>query len=128
MSTRLGPDRRHVLWSDCRAQVTGGGRCRRPLASGATFREAPRPPLVRPEVVVSRAARSAAAKARARRRGPRWARLCAAFGALLTMLSGGLLVGGEILLARYEGAVAQENLFDADTAPPKSDVKGPLNL
>ncbi|HEU4424368.1 MAG TPA: LCP family protein [Pilimelia sp.] len=64
-------------------------------------------------------------------RSPRWARLCAVFGALLMLLSGGLLVAGEILLARYEGAVTEADLFGdkaAAAAQPKSDIKGPLNI
>lgn len=65
-----------------------------------------------------------------RPRSPRWARLCAVFGALLMLVSGGLLVAGEILLARYEGAVTEADLFGdtAAAALPKSDIKGPLNI
>jgi LCP family protein required for cell wall assembly len=67
---------------------------------------------------------------RKRSRGPRWARLCALFGALLMLASGGALVGTELLLARYEGAVTEANLFgdQAEAAEPKSDLKGPLNI
>jgi polyisoprenyl-teichoic acid--peptidoglycan teichoic acid transferase len=65
-----------------------------------------------------------------RSRGPRWARLCALFGSLLMLASGGALVGTELLLARYEGAVTQANLFgeEAAAAQPKSDLTGPLNI
>ena len=47
------------------------------------------------------------------------------------LISGGLLVSGEILMARYEGAVTEADLFGdkAAAAPqPKSDIKGPLNI
>lgn len=66
-----------------------------------------------------------------RSRTPRWARLCAIFGAVLMVLSGGALVGTEMLLARYEGAVTEKDLFGdgaAIAAEPKSDIKGPLNI
>ncbi|MBF9129832.1 LCP family protein [Plantactinospora sp. S1510] len=64
---------------------------------------------------------------------PTWARLCTIFGAVLVVLSGALLVGYEAMLARYEGAVAEEDLFGdeaAGAAAPekKSDIKGPLNI
>jgi polyisoprenyl-teichoic acid--peptidoglycan teichoic acid transferase len=73
--------------------------------------------------------RNARPKPVKRARGPRWARLCAIFGAILMLASGGVLVGGEILLARYEGAVTEADLFgDEAAAQPKSDIKGPLNI
>jgi anionic cell wall polymer biosynthesis LytR-Cps2A-Psr (LCP) family protein len=60
---------------------------------------------------------------------PRWARLCTVFGAVLTVLSGGVLVATEVLIARYEGAVGTADLFgDAAAAKPKTDIKGPLNI
>ena len=42
---------------------------------------------------------------------PTWARLCTIFGAVLVVLSAAVLVGFETMLARYEGAVAEEDLF-----------------
>jgi LCP family protein required for cell wall assembly len=64
-------------------------------------------------------------------RGPLWARLCAVAGALLMLASGGALVGKELLLARYEGAVTEADLFGDEAAaavPPESDIKGPVNI
>ncbi|MFC4021723.1 LCP family protein [Micromonospora sp. GCM10011542] len=63
---------------------------------------------------------------------PRWARICTVFGTVLTMLSGAVLVGTEVLMARYEGAVGKADLFGDQSAgaaqPRKSDIKGPLNI
>ncbi|WP_091554766.1 LCP family protein [Micromonospora pattaloongensis] len=60
---------------------------------------------------------------------PRWARWCTALGALLMLVSGGVLISAEALLARYEGAVGSADLFgDGQPKEPKSDIKGPLNL
>ncbi|GAB3944610.1 hypothetical protein GCM10027614_35070 [Micromonospora vulcania] len=62
---------------------------------------------------------------------PRWARVCTVFGTVLTMLSGAMLVGTEVLMARYEGAVGKADLFGDQAAgakEKKSDIKGPLNL
>jgi LCP family protein required for cell wall assembly len=91
---------------------------RPPLAKTAPSKTAPggKPPAVRP------------AK---RRRGPLWARLCAIAGALLMLVSGGALVGKELLLARYEGAITEADLFGDEAAAavqPESDIEGPLNI
>ncbi|MET8086892.1 LCP family protein [Micromonospora sp. NPDC005197] len=62
---------------------------------------------------------------------PRWAKVCTVFGLVLTMLSGGVLVGTEVLMARYEGAVGKADLFGDQAAgakEKKSEIKGPLNL
>ncbi|GAB3962800.1 LCP family protein [Plantactinospora veratri] len=64
---------------------------------------------------------------------PTWARLCTILGAVLVVLSGGVLVGLEAVLARFEGAVTEEDLFGdqaagAPVAEKKSDIKGPLNI
>jgi LCP family protein required for cell wall assembly len=70
-------------------------------------------------------------KPAARRRAPLWARLCAIIGALLMIGSGGTLVAKEILLARYEGAVTEADLFGDEAAAaeqPKVELKGPLNI
>jgi anionic cell wall polymer biosynthesis LytR-Cps2A-Psr (LCP) family protein len=65
-------------------------------------------------------------------RTPRWARLCAIFGALLMVVSGGALVTSQALVARYAGSVKTEDLFgDAAagaTKEPVTDIKGPLNI
>jgi anionic cell wall polymer biosynthesis LytR-Cps2A-Psr (LCP) family protein len=66
------------------------------------------------------------------RRAPLWARLCAIFGCVLMVVSGGVLITGQALIARYTGSVETKNLF-GDTAagaakPQVSDIKGPLNI
>ncbi|BCJ66752.1 LCP family protein [Polymorphospora rubra] len=71
------------------------------------------------------------APSKPRSRIPRWARLCTFFGAVLMLLSGGVLVATEILLARYEGAVGSGDLFGDQAAGAqerRSDITGPLNL
>jgi polyisoprenyl-teichoic acid--peptidoglycan teichoic acid transferase len=66
------------------------------------------------------------------RRSPLWARLCAIFGCILMVLSGGALVTSQVLVARYAGAVDQQDLFGdgaaAATKEKASDIKGPLNI
>jgi LCP family protein required for cell wall assembly len=66
----------------------------------------------------------------AKRRAPMWARLCAIFGCVLMVLSGTAIVGGQVLLARYAGAVDNKNLFgdQASAATKVSEIKGPLNI
>ncbi|MEV4620329.1 LCP family protein [Asanoa sp. NPDC049573] len=60
---------------------------------------------------------------------PRWARVCVIAGAILMVVSGGLIVTSQALLARYEGAVTTEDLFGEGTeVEAKSDIKGPLNI
>ncbi|WP_446216656.1 LCP family protein [Micromonospora sp. IBHARD004] len=62
---------------------------------------------------------------------PRWARVCTVFGVVLMLLSGGVLVGYEALLSRYEGAVGKGDLFGDQAAGAqqrKSNIKGPLNI
>ncbi len=68
-------------------------------------------------------------------RAPRWARLCAIFGAVLMIVSGGSMVATTVLLNRYQGAVQTGDLFGdddpANAAPapePGSDIKGPLTV
>lgn len=66
-----------------------------------------------------------------RSRVPRWARLCTIFGVLLMLLSGGVLVASEVLIARYEGSVGKADLFGDQAAGAKerpSDITGPLNI
>jgi polyisoprenyl-teichoic acid--peptidoglycan teichoic acid transferase len=72
-----------------------------------------------------------AAQPAKRKRGsiPRWARICTIVGAILMVVSGGLLVTSQALMARYEGSVTTENLFGAEAAAEKPvDIKGPLNI
>ncbi|MBM0276336.1 LCP family protein [Micromonospora tarensis] len=62
---------------------------------------------------------------------PRWAKICTVFGTVLTVLSGAVLVGTEVLMARYEGAVGKADLFGDQAAgaqAKKSEIKGPLNI
>ncbi|GIE93829.1 hypothetical protein Ari01nite_12940 [Paractinoplanes rishiriensis] len=69
------------------------------------------------------------AKTSSKRRAPLWARLCAIFGCILMVLSGSALVGGQVLMARYAGAVDNADLFgNAASATKVSDIKGPLNI
>jgi LCP family protein required for cell wall assembly len=66
------------------------------------------------------------------RKAPLWARLCAIFGCVLMVASGGLLITSQVLVARYAGAVDTQNLFgDSDAGwakEAKSDIKGPVDI
>ena len=66
------------------------------------------------------------------RRSPLWARLCAIFGCVLMVVSGGMLITSQVLVNRYAGAVQTKNLFGdpaaGSTKQPVSDIKGPLNI
>ena len=44
------------------------------------------------------------------------------------VLSGSALVGGQVLIARYAGAVDNKDLFGDSAAAKDSDIKGPLNI
>jgi hypothetical protein len=59
---------------------------------------------------------------------PRWAQVCTVFGAVLMLLSGGVLVVAESLLARYNGAIAKGNLFGDSAGAQHANIQGPLNL
>ena len=67
-----------------------------------------------------------------KRKAPLWARLCAIFGCILMVISGGALVTSQVLVARYAGAVETKDLFGnaaaGATKEPKSDIKGPVNI
>jgi LCP family protein required for cell wall assembly len=64
-----------------------------------------------------------------KRRAPTWARLCAIFGCVLMVLSGGALITGQVVMARYAGAVENKDLFGNEASDTKvSDIKGPLNI
>jgi LCP family protein required for cell wall assembly len=67
---------------------------------------------------------------KARRKAPLWARLCAIVGCVLMVVSGGVLLTSQVLVARYAGAVKTKDLFgDAAAGATKvSDIKGPLNI
>ena len=52
-------------------------------------------------------------------------------GAVLMVLSGGMLIAYEALLARYAGAVTEGDLFEPEagaSAPANKEIKGPLNI
>jgi LCP family protein required for cell wall assembly len=66
--------------------------------------------------------------ARPKSRTPLWARLCAVFGCVLMMASGGAILTSKLLLARYENAVDNQNLFGDAAASKPSDIMGPLNV
>src|SRR4051794_31253488 len=67
--------------------------------------------------------------ATAKRHAPLWARLCAIFGCVLMLASGGAIIVGKILLARYAGAVRNQDLFgDSASVARGADIKGPLNV
>jgi LCP family protein required for cell wall assembly len=60
-----------------------------------------------------------------------WARVCAIFGCVLMVLSGGAIVSSQVLLARYAGAVDDKDLFGnaaESSDEKKSDIEGPLNI
>ena len=64
-------------------------------------------------------------------RAPLWARLCTIFGCILMILSGAAIIGKQVLITRYAGAVTTQNLFGdsaAGVADQVSDIKGPLNI
>src|SRR5690349_17109717 len=65
-------------------------------------------------------------------RAPLWARLCAIFGCILMVLSGGALVTSQVLVSRYVDAVETKDLFgnaaSGSTKVKVSDIKGPLNI
>jgi polyisoprenyl-teichoic acid--peptidoglycan teichoic acid transferase len=69
--------------------------------------------------------------ARRRRGDPTWARRLVVFGALLMMVSGGVLVGGKLVLNRYTGAIPQDSLIgDAAATDGKGrvSISGAINL
>ena len=63
-------------------------------------------------------------------RAPLWARLCAVIGCLIVFTSGGTLVTGQTLIAKYTGGITDEGLLDGESAnaAPKEDIKGPLTI
>jgi LCP family protein required for cell wall assembly len=64
-------------------------------------------------------------------RAPLWARLCAVFGCVLMVVSGGALVTTQVLVSRYAGGVEKDlfgNAASGATKEEKTDIKGPLNI
>ncbi|MFC7530256.1 LCP family protein [Actinoplanes sp. GCM10030250] len=67
----------------------------------------------------------------AKRRAPLWARLSAAFGLVITVVSGGTLATGQALVAKYTGGITDNSLLEtgaAQAGPAKKDIKGPLTI
>lgn len=67
----------------------------------------------------------------AKRRAPLWTRICLAAGVVLVLASGGTLVTGQALVAKYAGAVTDDSLLPAETGAAqkkKVDINGPLNI
>ena len=66
----------------------------------------------------------------AKRRAPLWTRICLAAGVVLVLASGGTLVTGQALVAKYAGAVTDDSLLAAGAGEPqkKVDINGPLNI
>jgi LCP family protein required for cell wall assembly len=66
-----------------------------------------------------------------RRRAPLWARLAVAAGALLIVVSGGSVLAGRMLLARYAGDITHTGGLGAAAAPAGNGgttIDGPINL
>jgi anionic cell wall polymer biosynthesis LytR-Cps2A-Psr (LCP) family protein len=108
--------------------MSGAGTSGSPRRGGSVGRAAVGSASVPPASGSSAPGSSRKPAARKRSPIPRWARVCTILGALLMVVSGGLLVTSEALLARYEGAVTEENLFGDSPSEPKVDLKGPLNI
>ncbi|MGA5299504.1 LCP family protein [Nucisporomicrobium flavum] len=66
--------------------------------------------------------------ARAGRRSPSWARWLLIVGVVLMVLSGGSLVGANLVLSSATGAVAQENLIGGAGGSGHKDIKGAKNI
>src|SRR4051794_24320609 len=58
---------------------------------------------------------------------PLWARLALILGALLMMVSGGVIVGGKVLIGKVSGGIEQRNLLGTAGAK-RVAIDGPLNL
>jgi LCP family protein required for cell wall assembly len=68
--------------------------------------------------------------ATSRTRGtPRWAVLCAVFGALLMVTAGTVVVAAELVSSRISGAITQGDLFgEEEDERYGEDIEGPLNI
>jgi LCP family protein required for cell wall assembly len=66
---------------------------------------------------------------RTKRRDPLWARLLIIFGAMLMLLSGGMIVGGKVLLYEATSGVEKAPLLgEAGAGQGGNALKGPLNI
>ncbi|WP_443607007.1 LCP family protein [Actinoplanes flavus] len=66
------------------------------------------------------------------RRAPLWARLSAGAGCVLMVVSGGVLVSGQALIARYTNGIDAPGTLIGDPAPGatrrSADIEGPLDI
>jgi len=95
------------------ARVTGPGRQRNPNAGRYPAEPAPAPP-----------------RPRRKRKDPLWAKLLVIVGALLMMGSGGVIVGGKVLLSQATSNVNRRNLLGGAGVAQGSttSIDGPINL
>jgi LCP family protein required for cell wall assembly len=61
-------------------------------------------------------------------RDPMWARLLIVFGAVLVLVSGGLLIGGQALLRQYADTVRQADILGGAGRIGHVKIDGPLNI
>ncbi|HLL66771.1 MAG TPA: LCP family protein [Micromonosporaceae bacterium] len=72
---------------------------------------------------------SAAPGARSRRGDPVWARILVMFGALLMLASGGIIVGGKVLVGAATKNIDSEDLIGSDAVvEARNAIEGPLNV
>ena len=71
-------------------------------------------------------------KGRSRRRDPLWARLCVILGALIMVLSGGVMAAAKVVLGQATDGIETANLLSGDSGagngPGGSDISGAINL
>ncbi len=63
-----------------------------------------------------------------RRKDPWWARLCVVLGALLMVGSGGVIVGGKVLIGQATSSIQTTKLIGGPAVVPGSNIKGAINL
>jgi polyisoprenyl-teichoic acid--peptidoglycan teichoic acid transferase len=65
-----------------------------------------------------------------KRKSPLWARLCAIFGCILMVISGGTIVTTQVLRAKVDDSVGGGSLLPVEPGAPvrHADIKGPLNI
>ena len=95
-------------------------------ASTETRRE-PSPPSRRPPDVPRRPPDDEP-EIPARRRDPKWAKLCVIFGSILMVVSGLAIVGTKALTAWATGGIKQENLLGDENRPAGKSINGALNI
>jgi LCP family protein required for cell wall assembly len=65
---------------------------------------------------------------RSSRRDPLWAKLLVVVGALLMMGSGGVIVGGKLLINSATSNITQTSLFGGEAAARGNNIKGAINM